>query len=109
MKAHFEAIKALLLLACPSPSKTLRQRSDAPGNTRQLRAFSDTFSVDSFTDAHATDVNGQPVRELLAHAYSTFLKKVAPRVRQNRGGHRAAAHAGDVSGDRSDRLGGARR
>ena len=56
MKAHFEAIKALLLLL-----KDLRQRSDAPGNTRQLRADLQAWAADALVQHrtfHATFLFG---------------------------------------------------
>ena len=89
--AHFEATKALLLLGAPITIEDLKQRSNAAGDTRQLRAdlqawaadalaqhraFHGTFLCGCFPRTTLTSVTANPHLPLLA-GKPGLLEKIA--------------------------------
>uniref|UniRef100_A0A7S2D2Y1 Ankyrin repeat domain-containing protein n=1 Tax=Florenciella parvula TaxID=236787 RepID=A0A7S2D2Y1_9STRA len=92
-KAHFEATKALLLLGAPITAKDLKQRSNATGNTRQLRADLQAWAADALVQhrafhgtfltgcfAHTTPMDTTNPHLPLLAGMPGFLEKIAAFV-----------------------------
>ena len=65
--AHLSATQTLLLLGAPVAVQDLRQYTEAPGNTRQLRADLQTWAADALTQHrtfHDTFLHGTSAHEV---------------------------------------------
>ena len=78
--AHFEATKALLLLGVPITIEDLKQYSDAPGNTRQLRADLQAWAADALVQHrafHGTFLTGCCARITPLDTTNPYLPQLA--------------------------------
>ena len=77
---HFEATKALLLLGVPITIEALRQRRNAPGNTRQLRADLQAWAADALVQHrafHGTFLTGCCARITPLDTTNPYLPQLA--------------------------------
>ena len=78
--AHFEVTKALLLLGAPIAIKDLKQYSNAPGNTRQLRADLQAWAADALVQHrafHGTFLTGCCARITPLDTTNPYLPQLA--------------------------------